>query len=124
MKQDIKERWVARLRSGQDEQGKGELRSDDDKKCCLGVLCEIAVEDGIIAPPVLQYGAYVYDGHYHSFLPPKVQKWAGLDDGNPVVRYAEDHDGRAPLGSLNDSDGDYIPEFDFLKIADLIEEQL
>jgi hypothetical protein len=48
--QEIMREWVRRLRSGDYEQGQGFL-SKDDTHCCLGVLCEIAVERGVIPPP-------------------------------------------------------------------------
>lgn len=41
MKKDIKDKWVAALRSGKYEQGKFALRNHDNKFCCLGVLCDI-----------------------------------------------------------------------------------
>lgn len=41
MKKDIKDKWIAALRSGKYEQGQNNLRSVDDKFCCLGVLCDI-----------------------------------------------------------------------------------
>lgn len=41
---EIKERWVAALRSGDYRQTKGALR-DSDGFCCLGVLCEITKEE-------------------------------------------------------------------------------
>jgi hypothetical protein len=53
MDQDIKDRWVAALRSGEYAQGHTRLRTDDDipKYCCLGVLCRIVglpiSEDGM-----------------------------------------------------------------------------
>lgn len=36
-----KEPWIARLRSGQDVQGKEMLKTMDGKLCCLGVYCEM-----------------------------------------------------------------------------------
>ncbi len=47
----VKAEWVKRLRSGAYKQGFGYLRNTDDSYCCLGVLCEIAVEQGIIPEP-------------------------------------------------------------------------
>lgn len=35
-----KDLWVQKLRSGEYEQGKGTLRSRNNKYCCLGVLAE------------------------------------------------------------------------------------
>ncbi len=42
MKPQLKEKWIAALRSSRYKQGKGELRSSDDLFCCLGVLCDVA----------------------------------------------------------------------------------
>lgn len=40
MKQEVKDRWTTALRSGQYEQGQGQLKKDG-KFCCLGVLCDV-----------------------------------------------------------------------------------
>jgi hypothetical protein len=42
MKKDIKEKWVAALRSGKYKQGRFALRNPLDEYCCLGVLCDIS----------------------------------------------------------------------------------
>ena len=41
MKKEIKDKWVAALRSGEYQQAYGRLR-DDNSFCCLGVLCDIS----------------------------------------------------------------------------------
>ncbi len=41
MKQAIKKKWLKALRSGEYEQGIGELREDETHYCCLGVLGDI-----------------------------------------------------------------------------------
>jgi hypothetical protein len=41
MNKEIAKQWVEALRSGKYEQGKHQLRSLDNKFCCLGVLCDI-----------------------------------------------------------------------------------
>lgn len=47
LSEDLKNKWVAALRSGKYEQGKGFLRrldekdSNKEKFCCLGVLCDV-----------------------------------------------------------------------------------
>lgn len=89
MKQEIKDEWVKRLESGQYQQGQGHLRTEDDKYCCLGVLCEMAVEQGVIERWHRDYddgsGAWFYgeksDSHLQSTvdLPRPVQEWAGLE---------------------------------------------
>jgi hypothetical protein len=47
MDKDIKDRWIADLRSGLFKQGKGVLRDKEDHFCCLGILCNQAEEAGI-----------------------------------------------------------------------------
>ena len=41
MNKEVKQAWIKALRSGEYEQGTGYLRSEDNKFCCLGVLCDI-----------------------------------------------------------------------------------
>ena len=45
MDAQVKEKWVAALRSGEYEQGTSALLRDG-KYCCLGVLCDIVDKDG------------------------------------------------------------------------------
>lgn len=40
--------WVAALRSGKYKQAQEILRDDKGGYCCLGVLCEVLVEKGIV----------------------------------------------------------------------------
>jgi hypothetical protein len=77
MNQDIKREWVAKLRSGKYEQGKGRLRSEGNQYCCLGVLCEIGVEDGTIEPPILTDEGYLYNRN-SAFLPSALIEEYGL----------------------------------------------
>ena len=77
MKKDIKDEWVRRLRSGDYEQGQGYLRFGD-KYCCLGVLCDMAVEAGVIEEthgPSEKFSLFVFQTQ---MLPISVAKWAGL----------------------------------------------
>ena len=46
MKKNIMKRWVSALRSGEFKQGKGALEAKG-KHCCLGVLCELALVEGV-----------------------------------------------------------------------------
>lgn len=49
MKQELKTRWIAALRGGEYQQGKGRLRREEsmgDSFCCLGVLCDLVSKDG------------------------------------------------------------------------------
>lgn len=47
LKATLKRKWVKALLSGDYEQGRGKLRSKDDKFCCLGVLCDVLRNEGI-----------------------------------------------------------------------------
>jgi hypothetical protein len=82
MEAEIKALWIERLRSGQIQQGKNLLRDIDDRMCCLGVLCEIAVERGVIPPPELlrtaRHSRFRYSGQHDTFLPRPVKEWAQL----------------------------------------------
>lgn len=113
------------LRSGEYQQGKDRLRTDEFY-CCLGVLCDISTRHG-----VGQWSERT-PGYFESTQDPKaigssdalpmfVSKWAGLVppegviDGDPeVTAYGEE----TTLANLNDSD------HTFEEIADIIEAQL
>ena len=48
MKKEIAKKWVAALRSGEYKQTRETLACDArTKHCCLGVLCELAIKDGV-----------------------------------------------------------------------------
>lgn len=125
MKFDVKQKWVEALRSGEYQQGKDALRSEDkfgkDQYCCLGVLCEVVGggewED--------------FDGHAQRYnyghtkgvelLPQQLAEDVGLDR-EPTVR-VETEDGShdwVELTSLNDGLDGYEAR-SFEEIADLIE---
>lgn len=141
----IKERWLVALRSGNYNQVQSILSDGHGGFCCLGVLCEIAVADGIIESKAADYDTAIsyYDPESSfdrdkSTLPYKVADWAGLEGNkNPSIfitlddipeEYHEEVmvnivnsdilDFQASLAALNDSG---IP---FSVIADLIEKYL
>lgn len=114
----IKEKWLTALRSGDYTQGKGCLKQGSCGTlayCCLGVLAEIAVDEGVarwddntlVGP----------DGRASAgYLIPAVMDWASVDSRDPVVKNEVNRG--MPLSSLNDSGKT------FSEIADLIEAQL
>lgn len=59
MDADLKDRWLAALRSGTYAQGQGNLR-DATGFCCLGVLCDLVDPDGWRSPDLS--GAYYWHG--------------------------------------------------------------
>ena len=114
MNPEVKAKWVAALRSGKYEQGTKTLRSQGNKFCCYGVLCELAVEAGVIYPARLSsfWPDYIYDSR--TAMPSgQVLAWARLDEPKVTI------DGReASLQSHNDGGKT------FTQIADAIEAQL
>lgn len=104
----IKAELVERLRSGKYAQGKEKLATkegDDTLYCCLGVLCEMAVERGIINrieqdvecwdcenPDTCVTKVEVhYDNTYHATLPKKVIDWAGIESVDIDHRSADEN---------------------------------
>lgn len=91
MNPEIKARWLEKLRSGEYLQGTGYLKAIDDshkiRYCCLGVLCEIAVEDGIlhVNPGTVVSSIFSYadatnaDDCNETILPDAVAAWAGIN---------------------------------------------
>ena len=121
MNPEVKAKWLDALRGGTYQQGVGKLR-DYDEYCCLGVLCDIAVEEGAVpgARWTSEGEMAFIDAHgeadFSDDLPPRpVVDWAGLGDGNPSV-WVDDLS--QTLAELNDTGSS------FEEIADLIEEQL
>lgn len=77
MNPEIKKAWIADLRANGDKQGKSWLRHED-KFCCLGRLCELAVEADVLDRTRNGYSVGAYEEI--SVLPDNVRAWAGLTD--------------------------------------------
>ena len=151
MKKDIAERWAEALRSGGYVQKAGVMkwrkvypRSPPDwthghehMHCCLGVLCELAIADGVdmdvafvnamevsvmgVSRGLSDVGHFVFDG-WAQKLPKKVMDWAGMktnmgDMPNLLWPKAEheDLDVERTLAMMNDQ------HYNFDEIADAIE---
>lgn len=129
MNPEVKEKWLSALRSGEFTQGKNLLHKfnpemQEETYCCLGVLCAIAVQDGVIEAPLKRGIAgdgevpyYVYASST-AFLPTQVQIWAGLDSDNGEF-YNEDLNSLSHKDSLIRLNDDGVP---FDRIANVIEE--
>ena len=115
MKRDIAERWTAALRSGKFAQTQGALHTSHGY-CCLGVLCELAVEDGVVRDRTIShFGAGQWEVSYDTasgLLPHSVMAWADIKDCGGAF------DNHQALSSLNDHG------HDFDEIADVIEEHV
>jgi hypothetical protein len=116
MNLQVRAMWAAALRSGDYPQGTGNLRAYG-RFCPLGVLCELAVQAGVIPPPTKGQNIWAYGADHGesrtSYLPDAVTRWAGLGDDDPAVLAPG---GRfLPLSHLNDAG------MTFAEIADLID---
>lgn len=135
MNPEVKAKWVAALRSGKYDQGRGQLRSPDGYFCCLGVLCELAVAENVTNlikvnqdyPDYLvgSFFAYYYGEQKDQEVPPiEVRKWAGFNHNElPDLRVDDEEayggESMTEIVTLNDEEG-----YTFEQLADLIEEQL
>lgn len=130
MNAEVKKTWIAALRSKKYTQGRCNLRTIDDTFCCLGVLCELAVEQNVIppaTPPIswLRGGKnYEYE-ECDGYLPTSVLNWIQVEEGNVntehnnsmIVPGLKERDklSDVTLTLLNDNG------FSFDQIADIIE---
>jgi len=107
MKPSIKKAWIEALRSGEYAQTRGSLR-DESGFCCLGVLCDVAVDGNWEEQP------------HGSWLPPKSVRLRNKDDGHmsPEAYKRLGLDDWIRLALLNDEGSS------FLEIADYIEENV
>lgn len=145
MNEEIKQEWVRRLRSGEYAQGQRYLRIND-KYCCLGVLCDMATEAGVVngAPgsPLVNTVCYVNVNDPWDFnsqmLPYAVTDWAGIESvnaKNPGVSISPELKPDNDLGLHPEKMPEFYPAhtslaqlndlgYSFSQIADVIEEQL
>lgn len=120
MNQEIKQRWLAALRSGEYQQAHGRLRNGDSF-CCLGVLCDLHSKT--------TGNAWGDDDRYFSVdgaLPPEVQEWSGLTDSNPDMPAPPNFIGELTIAEYNDGrlGRMCLRPHTFVEIAALIEEHL
>lgn len=76
----IAEKWVDALRSEKYQQGTGclkQTKNQQDKFCCLGVLADIAIKEGLKINVKQLYERTIF-GDRGDYLPTEVQKWANM----------------------------------------------
>ncbi|QGT54331.1 hypothetical protein b3_0087 [Synechococcus phage B3] len=114
MKQEIKEKWVAALRSGEYQQTTGCLRSSEGF-CCLGVLTDLYLKEHDE-----EWGGFIKGSEY--VLPGWVRMWAEVST-NPHVLNTHYSD-RLVLGlaELNDGSCFIKNRYNFNQIAEVIEQ--
>jgi hypothetical protein len=124
MRKEIADKLVTALRSGEYSQTTGRLR-DANGFCCLGVLCDIAVKEGVVPTwtedldpdGVQRYGIMYPTALHTATLPPVVKEWAGMQSDNGS--YNRDEEGYYTEALSSDNDGGAS----FGKIANFIEER-
>lgn len=114
-------KWVEALKSGKYKQGTGQLVTQESewneetmrfiptgvkRYCCLGVLCEVAVQEGVIP-------SFKEDDCY---LPEVVQKWVGLK--TPQGIFKDNREDNSVSDVLNDRE-----QKSFEEIAKVIESE-
>lgn len=120
MNKEIKAQWLTALRSGEYKQGSGFLRivgqnGTENRFCCLGVLCDLAVKAGVTEVLTERYETrYGKDGDTNTaVLPGHVREWAGLDT------HAGSYGAEKSYSLTGDNDGGMT----FSEIADVIEKE-
>ena len=122
MNEAIATRWIEELESGRWKKGVGQLHVQTgaqidvtkDRFCCLGVLCRMAINDGVrVGVAMRRDTRYRYkDQHQVSYngksgeLPEQVRTWAGLRTRLGEIPHEEP---KVPddLSSINDRTSDF-----------------
>ena len=106
--------WLDDLRKPENQQLQGrEFLCKNEKYCCLGRLCEIALLNGLTLDKRIRDNSRVdYDDAY-GFIPYAVQEWIGLKSTNGDLCTDEKYE---TLTILNDKG------LTFTQMADVIEQ--
>ncbi len=126
MKKKIADKWIAALNSGDYKQGKWRLKTDDANFCCLGVLCDLAVKEGIAKEVVTFYNGNKKISGYFSKkqaegktafpmfheIEDGIVKWSGMKSSRGEIKGTD-----KSLTNFNDSEGKT-----FTEIAEIIKE--
>ena len=120
MRQAIANKWAEALESGEYEQGRRALAVSDPgpgpslRHCCLGVLCELAIADGVALDKTPAYDGTprITYANQASTLPEEVQEWAGMRTNEGTLQ-------TSGLYTLSGHNDDGVP---FSEIASIIRE--
>jgi hypothetical protein len=113
MKQDIKDKWVAALRSGDYKQDTTFLKLGDCF-CVMGVLCDVVKED--LGLDWEFNGSYSYIDRAESIIPKSIAEYVEFDGVVVLLQY---NDVAHDITRLNDT-----VKLSFDELANLIEDQL
>lgn len=87
MNKELKTKWIAALRSGEYKQGTNVLRDEDNRFCCLGVLCDLMIKEGkgewedeVIKDELINSRIFKYkESEHHKVLPTTLAKELEID---------------------------------------------
>jgi hypothetical protein len=115
---DIRNKWLAALRSGNYKKGKLRLRDSSNRFCVLGVLCDVVDPDrwALPAPRTPPYPWYSFGLGFDANLPPDVIEIAGLRSKNAHLIGAPIDFVYSNLSAVNDR-----MKLTFEEMADIIE---
>lgn len=106
----VRQRWLARLRSGQDAQARRFLHPRPGVFDVLGILVDLYVQDGHGQWEIKKPGRKVFTFKgVESVLPPEVRRWAGLETGD-VQWLIDINDRGCTLSQIADAIEQFIPE--------------
>lgn len=92
MKEELKDEWVKRLRSGTIPQTTGSL-TKGDARCCLGVACDIAVDNKMAE--IVNYDAKnmeyldLDENYADSLLSYGIREWLGMSTIDGILPFSE-----------------------------------
>lgn len=144
LKTAVKQLWLEGLRSGEFAQCPGKLADGRGGHCCLGVLSELAVQEGVLEKRVEEHtfetfggdrstGQTVHYGRYlaSNYLPREVAEWAfePFDETsahweNPRVNDPRPNNHPLRDGNITDLANLNDEGLTFHEIADVIEKEL
>jgi hypothetical protein len=116
----VKIRWIDALLSGDYSQGTDRLRTGD-RFCCLGVLCDLAAQEGIGQWSPINTNFHLDGKVFYGAIPHVVADWAGLEyeDRTPLLDHTEEGtETLDQLASMNDSG------WTFQQIAEIVKDKL
>lgn len=131
---DAFRKWIAALRSGKFAQTKGKLTMVEYHEpstiigcCCLGVACEVALENGIELEVTHDLDSRRYDG-MGANLPHKVIDWLGVVEVDDVVlleeyKFPEHQDGGLHKLYASTANDHLDISWTFEQIADALEKK-
>ena len=131
MREDVAKLWAEDLRQNADFQGEGALCSDG-KFCCLGRLCELALnyipglEKRTIDAPLYGDGDFSYgkeDNFNDAVLPLAVRDWAGIKNCAGMFKAEGQYFTLIDLNDGTHEDDDVYIRKNFNEIADIIEKE-